>query len=295
LASFALKKTTFMLIFHTVQQLQKYLGHQKQKGLIAGFVPTMGALHQGHLSLMEESKKTTELTICSIFVNPTQFNDPKDFEKYPVTIKSDVELLLKADVDVLFLPTVKEIYPNGTDDQPHYNLGFLETVLEGKYRPGHFQGVCQVMHRLLDIVNADHLFMGQKDYQQCMVINHLIATQQIPAKLHIAPTLRETDGLAMSSRNMRLTKEDRQTAVAISQALNQMKTKLQQGSLQKVKDDATAFLTAKGFKVDYTEMAHAETLALLDNWNGYDPLVGLIAAYIGEVRLIDNMLLTRAY
>ncbi|MEJ8844211.1 pantoate--beta-alanine ligase [Lacibacter sp. H375] len=278
-----------MLIFHTVQHLQKYLRRQRQKGLTTGFVPTMGALHQGHLSLMEESKKATDLTICSIFVNPTQFNDPKDFEKYPVTISTDIELLLKADVDVLFLPPVKEIYPNGTNDQPHYDLGFLETVLEGKYRPGHFQGVCQVMHRLLDIVKADDLFMGQKDYQQCMVINHLINTKLIPTKLHIAPTLRETDGLAMSSRNMRLTKEDRQTAVAISQALHQMKKQLQPGSLQKIKDEANAFLTATGFRVDYTELADADTLALVDYWNGTDPVVALIAAYIGEVRLIDNM------
>jgi pantoate--beta-alanine ligase len=281
-----------MLIFHTVQQLQKYLGQQKQKGLTTGFVPTMGALHQGHISLIEQSKKAIDLTICSIFVNPTQFNDPKDFEKYPVTISTDIELLLKADVNVLFLPSVKEIYPTGTTDQPHYDLGFLETVLEGKYRPGHFQGVCQVMHRLLDIVKADHLFMGQKDYQQCMVINHLISTQQIPTKLHIAPTLREIDGLAMSSRNMRLTKEDRQTAVAISQTLNEMKKQLRLGSLQKIKDDATTFLTSKSFRVDYTEIAHAETLALINNWNGTDPVVALIAAYIGEVRLIDNMLLS---
>jgi pantoate--beta-alanine ligase len=292
LASFTLKNNKFMLIFHTVQQLQKYLGQQKQKGLTTGFVPTMGALHQGHLSLMEESKMTTDLTICSIFVNPTQFNDPKDFEKYPVTISTDVELLLKAGINVLFLPSVKEIYPNGTKDQPHYDLGFLETVLEGKYRPGHFQGVCQVMHRLLDIAKADDLFMGQKDYQQCMVIDHLINTKHIPTKLHIVPTLRETDGLAMSSRNMRLTIEDRQTAMAISQTLYQMKKQLQPGSLQKVKEDATAFLVAKGFRVDYTEIAHADTLALLDNWNGKDPAVALIAAYIGEVRLIDNMLLT---
>jgi pantoate--beta-alanine ligase len=281
-----------MLIFHTVQQLQKYLGQQKQKGLTTGFVPTMGALHHGHISLIEQSKKATDLTICSIFVNPTQFNDPKDFEKYPVTISADVELLLKGGVEVLFFPSVKEIYPNGINEQSHYDLAFLETVLEGKYRPGHFQGVCQVMHRLLDIVKADHLFMGQKDYQQCMVINHLINTRHIPTKLHIAPTLREIDGLAMSSRNMRLTKEDRQTAVAISQTLNQMKTQLQQGSLQKIKEEATAFLTSKGFRVDYTEIAHANTLTLLDNWNGTDPVVALIAAYIGEVRLIDNMLLS---
>lgn len=283
-----------MLIFHTVQQLQNYLGLQKKKGFITGFVPTMGALHQGHLSLMEESKKATDLTICSIFVNPTQFNDPKDFEKYPVTISADVELLLKAGVHVLFLPSVKEIYPSGTTHQVHYDLGFLETVLEGKYRPGHFQGVCQVMHRLLDIVKADHLFMGQKDYQQCMVINHLINTKHISTKLHIAPTLRETDGLAMSSRNMRLTKEERQTAVAISQTLKKMKMQLHPGSIQKIKEDATSFLVSKGFRVDYTEIAHADTLTLLDNWNGTDPVVALIAAYTGDVRLIDNMLLTAA-
>jgi pantoate--beta-alanine ligase len=281
-----------MLIFHTVQHLQKHLNLQKQKGLITGFVPTMGALHHGHLSLIEQSKQATNLTICSIFINQTQFNDPKDFEKYPVTIGSDVELLMKAGVDVLFLPSVKEIYPDGTHDQPHYDLGSLETVLEGKYRPGHFQGVCQVMYRLLSIVDAHDLFMGQKDYQQCMVIHHLIKMQQIPTKLHIAPTLRETDGLAMSSRNMRLTNEHRQTAVAISQALIQMKTQLQQGSLQKIKEEATAFLSSNGFNVDYTEIAHADSLTLLDHWNGNDPVVALIAAYIGDVRLIDNMLLT---
>lgn len=281
-----------MLIFHTVQHLQNYLDQQKQKGLSTGFVPTMGALHQGHLSLIGQSKKVTDLTICSIFVNPTQFNDPKDFEKYPVTTGTDIELLLKAGVQVLFLPSVKEIYPNGTNKRLHYDLGFLETVLEGKYRPGHFQGVYQVMHRLLSIVKADHLFMGQKDYQQCMVIDHLISTEQIPTKLHIAPTLRETDGLAMSSRNVRLTKEQRQTAVAISQTLTDMKKQLRPGSLLKMKENATAFLASKGFKVDYTEIAHAKTLELIDNWNGNDPLVALIAAYLGEVRLIDNMVLT---
>lgn len=281
-----------MLIFHTVQQLQNYLSQQKQKELTTGFVPTMGALHPGHLSLIEQSKKATDLTICSIFVNPTQFNDPKDFEKYPVTISTDVELLLKAGVHVLFLPSVKEIYPKGINERPHYDLGFLETVLEGKYRPGHFQGVYQVMHRLLSIANADHLFMGQKDYQQCMVISHLLEAEKIPTKLHIAPTLRETDGLAMSSRNVRLTKEQRQTAVAISQTLNQMKKQLQPGSLLKITENATDFLASKGFRVDYTEIAHAQTLQIVDNWNGTDPLVALIAAYLGEVRLIDNMQLT---
>nr|WP_294905516.1 pantoate--beta-alanine ligase [uncultured Lacibacter sp.] len=281
-----------MLIFHTVWQLQHYLRLQQNNGCSIGFVPTMGALHRGHLSLLEQSLQHADVTVCSIFVNPTQFNDPKDFEKYPVTTSTDVEMLLNAGIQVLFLPSVAEIYPNGTQNPPNYDLGFLETVLEGKYRPGHFQGVCQVMHRLLNIIDADHLFMGQKDYQQCMVIRHLIQTKHIRTKLHIAPTLRETDGLAMSSRNMRLNKEDRQTAVAISKALVDLKTKLQQGNLEQLKQEAASFLTAKGFRVDYTEIAHAQTLELINNWNGTDPLVALTAAYLGEVRLIDNMLLT---
>lgn len=283
-----------MLIFHTIQQLQRHLGLQQAKGRQVGFVPTMGALHAGHLSLIAQSKQEAGFTVCSIFVNPTQFNDPKDFEKYPVTIKADIELLLKAETDVLFLPSVQEIYPNDAGEVEQYELGFLETVLEGKYRPGHFQGVCRVMHRLLTIANADHLYMGQKDYQQCMVVSHLIQTKNIATEMHIAPTLREADGLAMSSRNMRLNQEQRTTAVAIFQTLSQMKAELKRGTLLDVKKRATAFLESKGFRVDYTELAHADTLALLDDWNGTDPVVAVVAAYLGEVRLIDNMVLTAA-
>lgn len=283
-----------MLIFHTIQQLERHLGLQQAKGRQVGFVPTMGALHAGHLSLIAQSKQEAGLTVCSIFVNPTQFNDPKDFEKYPVTIKADIELLLKAGTDVLFLPSVQEIYPNESGEAEQYDLGFLETVLEGKYRPGHFQGVCQVMHRLLTIVNADHLYMGQKDYQQCMVVSYLIQTNNIATKLHIAPTLREADGLAMSSRNVRLDQEQRKKASAIFQTLNQMKDELQPGELTNIKERATSFLQSKGFRVDYTELAHADTLALLDHWNGTDPVVAVIAAYLGEVRLIDNLVLTAA-
>ena len=281
-----------MLIFHTIQQLQRHLRLQQAKGRQVGFVPTMGALHAGHLSLIAQSKQEAGFTVCSIFVNPTQFNDPKDFEKYPVTIKADIEVLLKAGTDVLFLPAVQEIYPVGAGVAKQYELGFLETVLEGKYRPGHFQGVCQVMHRLLTIVNADHLYMGQKDYQQCMVVSHLISLKGMPTKMHIAPTLREPDGLAMSSRNVRLDPEQRKTASAIFQTLNQMKAELQTGELTNIKERATLFLQSKGFRVDYTELAHADTLALLDHWNGTDPVVAVVAAYLGEVRLIDNMVLT---
>ena len=281
-----------MLIFHRIAELQTYLKEARQKGLKTGFVPTMGALHKGHLSLLQQSKSNTDISICSIFVNPTQFNDLHDFEQYPITINTDIELLLKCGTDLLFVPSVTEMYPNGTTPQKHYELGLLETVLEGTYRPGHFQGVCQVMHRLLGIVQPDDLFMGQKDYQQCMVIQQLIRNEQINTRLHIAPTLREQDGLAMSSRNMRLNSEERTAATTIYKTLLQMQTELKQGPLEQIKQAATQFLTQNGFRVDYTELAHADTLTPLNEWNGTDPVVALIAAYIGEVRLIDNLAVT---
>jgi pantoate--beta-alanine ligase len=290
--SVTIKNQRFMLIFHTIRPLQQYLEFQQKRGKRIGFVPTMGALHAGHQSLIQQSKQIADCSVCSIFVNPTQFNDPNDFKKYPVTIQADIERLLKTGNDVLFLPSVDEIYPKAKAQSQNYALGFLETVLEGTYRPGHFQGVCQVMHRLLEIVKPHHLFMGQKDYQQCMVVSHLITTKGIPTNMHIAPTLREANGLAMSSRNMRLLPEQKETASTIFQTLLQMKAQLMPGNLLTIKNQAAASLTAKGFRVDYTELAHADTLALLDVWNGTDPVVALIAAYLGEVRLIDNMLLT---
>ena len=282
-----------MIIFHTAGQLSSYLRVLQEKGLSTGFVPTMGALHQGHISLIEQSKATTQITISSIFVNPTQFNNKADFEKYPSTLPKDTELLLKAECDVLFVPPVNEIYPEGTDEQSSYDLGFLETVLEGYYRPGHFQGVCQVMDRLLGIVQPDHLFMGLKDYQQCMVVRRLIELKHWQEKIHFhgCPTLREPDGLAMSSRNMRLTVEQRKKAVAIYEALIWLKENLTPGSLHHIKELAKAHLHENGFRVDYVEIADAVTLELKEEWNGTQQLSALIAAFMGDVRLIDNMVL----
>jgi pantoate--beta-alanine ligase len=281
-----------MLIFHHIYQLQKHLDYQQQLSKTIGFVPTMGALHKGHISLIEQSKQQTDITVCSIFVNPTQFNDPKDFEKYPVTIDTDTKKLLEANCDVLFLPTAKEIYPNGIQQLEHYNLGFIETVLDGKFRPGHFQGVCQVVYRLLAIVNPQFLFLGQKDYQQCMVIQKMIDLTGLRTSLIVCPTLREHNGLAMSSRNMRLSQEQRAQASAIHETLQMMKKDLQPGDLSTLEQKATALLTAKGLNVDYTEIADGTTLELLQTWNGTAKTVGLIAAFLGDVRLIDNMILS---
>lgn len=283
-----------MILFKKAADLRKWLDDQRQKKNKVGFVPTMGALHKGHLSLIASSEMENLCTVCSIFVNPTQFNDPKDFEKYPVTLEQDISMLEEAGTDVLFLPSVSEMYPEGPKPNMHYELGFLETTLEGKYRPGHFQGVCMVVHRLLDMVQPDNLYLGQKDYQQCMVIGrlvHLIGKQD-SIKVNVCPTLRETDGLAMSSRNMRLNEQERKTAVVISQTLSYIKEQLRPGPLSSLLKEAEGRLAAAGYRTDYIEVADAKTLAPVNNWDGRQALVALAAAFLNEVRLIDNMLLT---
>ncbi len=279
-----------MIIFKTVNQLQAFVEKQRKAGRTTGFVPTMGALHMGHISLIDASKKGNDITVCSIFVNPTQFNNATDFEKYPVTTESDIDKLEAAGCDILFLPAPGEIYPAGYKAD-FYELGYLETVLEGAYRPGHYQGVCQVVDRLLDIVKPGTLYLGQKDYQQCMVIKKLVELKRYRVNIHIEKTVREQDGLAMSSRNTRLNEAERKQAVKIFETLSFMKKELKTGDIKNIKQKAYDFLSSNGFKVDYAEIANASNLKLLDNWDGKIPLVLLIAAYLNEVRLIDNFVL----
>ena len=252
----------------------------------------MGALHQGHISLLKKSKQVAGITVCSIFVNPTQFNNQQDFEKYPVTIETDIYLLEKNGCDILFIPGVNEIYPNGTFEQTPFNLGYLETILEGKYRPGHFQGVCQVVNRLLEIVTPKYLLVGQKDYQQCLVLTKLLALINSAVELIICPICREKDGLAMSSRNLRLDKDERAMAPAIYEILLFIQQHIKQGNLKYLKKIAVNFLEQKGFKVDYIEIADADDLRPVDEWDGGEQLIVLVAAYLNDVRLIDNLKLT---
>lgn len=282
-----------MILFKKANQLAEWLEAQRSNGLKTGFCPTMGALHAGHVSLIETCKKENDLTITSIFVNPAQFNDPKDFEKYPTTIERDIDMLEEADCDVLFQPSVNEIYPDGFTKKKRYDLGFLETVLEGKYRPGHYQGVCMVMERLLKIVLPHDLYLGQKDFQQCMVIKQLIGLMGLNKRINtnICPTVREADGLAMSSRNMRLNKTERKKATEIFNTLTYIKEKIKPGNLSDLKQQAFNMLATKGFKVDYAEIANAGNLEIENEWNGKQQIVALAAAYINEVRLIDNVVL----
>ena len=282
-----------MIIFKKTRDLHKWLEAQRLAGISIGFVPTMGALHTGHLSLIESSIKANPVTVCSIFVNPTQFNDPKDFEKYPITIEKDIELLANAGCDILFLPSVKEIYPDELSPSLKYDLGYLERILEGKFRPGHFQGVCMVVHRLLEIVMPDNFYLGQKDYQQCMVIKKLLALIGLSNAIlvNICPTLREPDGLAMSSRNVRLNEDERIKATAIFRNLSFIKENLTTGDLKGLKETAFRNLSEAGFNVDYIEIADANDLSIIDDWDGQKKLVALAAAFMTEVRLIDNILL----
>ena len=285
-----------MILYKKATDLHNYIDSQRKSGYSIGFIPTMGALHEGHLSLIRAAKNHHQLTVCSIFVNPTQFNDPADFEKYPVTVDTDIALLLSAGTDVLFLPSLGEIYPDGTKPDRHYALGVLESLLEGKYRPGHFQGVCQVVHRLLDMVLPDVLYLGQKDYQQCMVISRLLELTGYSEKIsiEICPTLREPDGLAMSSRNRRLSESARITAGSIFQTLLYLKDNLATGDLSALQKTAANQLTTAGFRTDYVTIADAATLQPCLNWDGKQQLVALIAAFLNDVRLIDNLPLTEA-
>ncbi len=280
-----------MILLKTATELQNWIAKQQEKAAKIGFIPTMGALHNGHISLITNCKNQNLLTVCSIFVNPTQFNDSSDFEKYPQTIESDILALEKAGTDLLFMPSQAQIYPNGTADLPVYELGNLENLLEGKYRPGHFQGVCQVVNRLLDLVEPDKLFLGQKDYQQCMVISKLLALKQSKTELVICPTLRASSGLAMSSRNMRLSEAGKQKAATIFQVLRNIQTQLHpNSSIDQFIEAGKNLLLESGFeKIDYLELVEAHSLDSITQWEPQMQAVLLIAVYLEGVRLIDNL------
>ena len=279
-----------MIIFKRSASVLNYLRQQKNHGKKIGFVPTMGALHQGHVSLIEAAKSENDVVVCSIFVNPTQFNNTQDFTHYPITIEEDILKLHNTGCNVLFLPAEREIYPLDYK-APHYALGIIENILEGKYRPGHFQGVCQVMDRLLQVIGPTNLYMGQKDLQQCIVVKKLLqlTNREASVHLHISPTVREATGLAMSSRNMRLSSSEKALATNIHEALQRIQQELNQKLFSELKVTATRQLESVGFIVDYVEIAHTEDLSIANNADSQ--VAALIAATIGNVRLIDNLIL----
>lgn len=279
-----------MLVFERKRDLTRYLTQQRQAGKTIGLVPTMGALHQGHLSLIEASLSHTDLTVSSIFVNPVQFNNKQDLEKYPRTFEKDQELLKSAGCQVLFCPTEEEIYPEVP--QTKFSFGALEEVMEGSFRPGHFQGVALVVSKFFNIVLPDMVFLGQKDLQQCRIIEQLARDLSFRLDIEIVSTVRESDGLAMSSRNARLGAEERSLANAFYRALCLAREKLQSGASVKEVDRAVVLFLEQfpQLRLEYFCIADGGTLQPVAHVFPPKELALCIAGYAGEVRLIDNLL-----
>ncbi|MEO8884673.1 MAG: pantoate--beta-alanine ligase [Mucilaginibacter sp.] len=275
--------------FTTKTQIQQYLSLARANGKTIGLVPTMGALHAGHLSLIQQAQQQCDVVVCSIFVNPTQFTDPADLEKYPRPIQEDIRKLEAIGCDVLFEPAVNEIYDN--NEHWHLNIGTLEDLLEGKYRPGHYQGVTQVVYKFFTLINPDVAFFGQKDYQQFLVISRMVALMDMPVKLIMCPIQREADGLAMSSRNIHLTPADRQNALVLSKTLNRIKSDFDINNIAILKQQAEAAINNQpGTQLDYFEIADGDTLLPADKQS--KKIVALVAAKVGQTRLIDNVMIS---
>lgn len=279
-----------MISFKLKSHLTDWLGSQKKLSKKIGFVPTMGALHQGHISLVQESQKENDLTVCSIFVNPTQFNQAEDLKNYPRTLEKDFELLLKAGCDAVFIPEVAEVYSDSLDYA--FPLGSVAELMEGKHRPGHFSGVLNVLKRLFDIVQPQRSYFGQKDFQQCLVVKKLLAHYGWPIDLRICPIVREADGLAMSSRNQLLDSNARAQAPFIYQTLSALPVKMSSGSPAELEQWAQSrFAEHPAFELEYFEIANADTLERIGSWHDAENIVACVAARLGKVRLIDNVLL----
>ncbi|WP_312696319.1 pantoate--beta-alanine ligase [Sphingobacterium mizutaii] len=282
-----------MKIFRTKQELQHELAGIRQQNQVITLVPTMGALHEGHLSLINYAKPLTDITVCSIFVNPTQFNDPKDLEKYPRPIENDIALLESVGCDILFMPTVEEMYPEN-DPEWHIDLGNLDQIWEGEHRPGHFQGVTQIVFKLFDLVKPNQACFGQKDFQQVMVIQRMIDIKKLDIKLLICPIIRSEEGLALSSRNARLSEEGKENALTLITALRFIKDNLEQKSVAELLDGAKEILASNpAVELEYLSICETSTLAPVDNIEADKDYVALIAAWVEKVRLIDNILLSR--
>ena len=274
-----------------ISALQSELSRMKSAGKRIGFVPTMGALHEGHLSLIKSAKESCDVVVVSIFVNPTQFNDPSDFEKYPRDLERDQQRLEDSGCDVLFAPSREEMYP--TEYRESYDFGKLTEVLEAAYRPGHFDGMATIVKRLLTVVNPDAAFFGEKDFQQLSIVRSLVKKEGINVDIEGCPIVREESGLAMSSRNVRLSNSERETAVALSQTLFAMAEKVGELPPSELEEWGRQQLNnAHGIKLEYLAVVDAETFNQPESWSQTSEPLALVAAYVGNVRLIDNLKLS---
>lgn len=282
-----------MLLFKTTEDIGQYLAEQRKKGKRIGFAPTMGALHQGHLSLLKRALAENDICVTSIFVNPTQFNDKKDLERYPRPFAKDVELLIQSGTHVLFHPDVEDMYPEGLDLSVNADFGYLLQTMEAVFRKGHFEGVSTVVKRLLDIVNPHTIYMGQKDYQQLMIVKKMLYALDMLPHLVMCPTIREPDGLAMSSRNALLSKEEREAAALIPQVLFQAKEKSFDESFEEIEAESIAELNSNPLlKTEYFTIVDANTLEHAKNRKQNTPIAICTAVRAGSVRLIDNLIIS---
>jgi pantoate--beta-alanine ligase len=270
-----------------VSELKTRLSELK-KGKTVGLAPTMGALHQGHLSLVDMCKSMCDVTVASIFVNPTQFNDKEDYRRYPRTLDKDMEILEDAGCEIVFIPSEKEIYPE--KDERIFDFGVLDKVMEGKFRPGHFNGVAQVVSRLFDIVNPDKSFFGQKDFQQVSIIKNMVKQLNLTTEIVVCPIIREPDGLAMSSRNMLLSENQRKEASVISQALFHAREQAIKTPIDEIGNEAIHRINlSPELKVEYLEIVDADTLQPVSKWEDSSEIFVCVAVHAGKIRLIDNI------
>ncbi len=280
-----------MQIIRTAREIISFVEESRKQGKVIGFVPTMGALHEGHLDLVRQSMTETHLTICSIFVNPTQFNESTDFDKYPRTLDADVEELTQVSCDVVFCPSVDEVYP--TPDKTIYNLGDVSNVLEGEMRPGHFNGMASVVKRLFELTLPHRAYFGLKDFQQCLVVKELVRNYNLPVEIITCPTVREPSGLAMSSRNKLLSEQGKETALQIFRTLQTLNEQWKDVEIEDLQKVGSFMLSLEnGIDLEYIEVRDSKTLAPYDEKSHNAPVV-LIAARVEGVRLIDNMILQK--
>ena len=276
-----------MELFDRIDPTRQWLEMKRQTGKTIGFVPTMGALHEGHIALVRRARKENDIIGCSIFVNPIQFNNPEDLEKYPRTLEEDLQMLREVGCDLVFVPSATEMYPGPVTEK--YDFGSLERVMEGAFRPGHFNGVAVVVKKLFIIFNPDRAYFGEKDFQQLRIIQALVKMENLPVSIIPCPTVREMDGLAMSSRNRRLTAEERSVAPEIYRTM--LEVSLRYGSLNvaDARKMALERLTRCGFMPEYVEIAAVSDLQPVLDWDDKIPTRIFVACFLGKVRLIDNL------
>jgi pantoate--beta-alanine ligase len=277
-----------MKIIDTISELENQLQGYRHKGETIGLVPTMGALHQGHASLVERCVADNKISIVSLFVNPTQFNNKEDLKHYPRTPEKDHELLERLGVDYVFSPSVEEMYPE--EDKRVFDFGQLDKVMEGEFRPGHFNGVAQIVSKLFDIVKPDNAYFGEKDFQQLAIVKDMVRQLQMPVNIIGMSIVRESSGLAMSSRNQRLSEEQKKNASEVYKVLNESKHMIDKFiPYELINYVSESINKVSGLKVEYFQIVDGDNLQPVTSWSDSDYIVGCIALFCGEVRLIDNI------